>query len=328
MALFNLFMAAFAALVLTALAIHWSRPWFAALGAVDHPNARSSHRGRVPNAGGLVILSVTVPLWALTGTLPPLAVFAGLLLLAVVSAVDDWRTLGVWTRLGAQSVAVVLGMATLIDAGAIPTDGPLGVLWVALLGIGWMWFINAFNFMDGADGLAGVETVTVVLGLALLGLAASGTIAVLIGAVLGFLVWNWRPAKIFLGDGGSVPLGFLLGYWLVAGVNGPHWAAAMILPAYFCWDASMTVFHRWRRGEKLTEGHRRHAYQQAIDRVGDHAVVARSVFTVNVGLLVLALLSPGREALCLALATALVFGLVSWMKRGHPLAWLPPSAGR
>ena len=143
-----------------------------------------------------------------------------------------------------------------------------------------------------------------------------------IGALLGFLVLNWHPARIFLGDGGSIPLGYLLAFWLVTGVNGPDWAAAMILPAYFCWDATLTIFHRWRRGEKLTQGHRRHAYQQAIDRLGDPRAMTKRVLLANALLLGLALVSPGFEIVCILLAAAVVHSLISWMKRGRATAWL------
>ncbi|MCR9257032.1 MAG: glycosyl transferase [Alphaproteobacteria bacterium] len=322
MTLFTIFMATLAAFALTAAAIRIALPHLEWVGAVDEANGRSGHRGRIPNAGGVILLTVALLIWTVTGYPPPLAVVGGLILLTVVSCVDDVRPQSIWIRLGAQAVAVVLGLGVLIADGTLPADGPMAYGWILFLGLGWLWFINGFNFMDGADGLAGSEAVMVLIGLVAVGILGLGTGAILIGALLGFLILNWHPARIFLGDGGSVPLGYLLAFWLVAGVNGPDWAAAMILPAYFCWDATLTIFHRWCRGEKLTQGHRRHAYQQAIDRLGEPRAMTKRVLVANVLLLGLALVSPGFEILCILLAAAVVHSLISWMKRGRATAWL------
>ena len=115
----------------------------------------------------------------------------------------------------------------------------------------WVWFINLFNFMDGIDGIAGSEAAAIGLGLVLvasIGVASDLGIAVpaaaIAAAALGFLVWNWTPARIFLGDVGSVPLGYVLGYLLRELALRGWWKAALILPLYFLADATLTLLRR------------------------------------------------------------------------------------
>ncbi len=132
---------------------------------------------------------------------------------------------------------------------------------VAAAALLWLWFVNLFNFMDGIDGLAGSEAAAIGTGLVVFagvgsgldpGLAAlSGTAA---AAALGFLVWNWAPARIFLGDVGSVPCGYLLGFLLLDVAARGHWKIALILPLYFLADATLTLLRRLARGELVLAG--------------------------------------------------------------------------
>ena len=115
----------------------------------------------------------------------------------------------------------------------------------------WVWFVNLYNFMDGIDGIAGSETAAIGIGLALFAIAGIGNdpalaapAAVIAAAAIGFLVWNWAPARIFLGDVGSVPLGYLLGFLLLAAASRGHWKLALILPLYFLADATITLLRR------------------------------------------------------------------------------------
>ena len=112
-----------------------------------------------------------------------------------------------------------------------------------------------------------------------MGLAAlAATIA---AAALGFLPWNWAPARIFLGDVGSVPLGFLLGFLLLGVAASGHWKIALILPLYFLADATITLLRRLALGERVWQPHRRHFYQQAVTRGLGHAAVVRRVIGAN-----------------------------------------------
>ena len=107
----------------------------------------------------------------------------------------------------------------------------------------------------------------------------------LAGAAVGFLWWNWSPAKVFFGDVGSVPLGFLLGWLLLTLAGHGYWAAAIILPLYYLVDATLTLLERLARGEKIWEAHRSHYYQQAVQKGLSHAHVSRLILTGNVVLI-------------------------------------------
>lgn len=242
--------------------------------------------------------------------------------LAVVSFIDDVRGLPPLPRFAAHVSAVALGLALLPDTALL--FGGLAPPWADRLvtGIAWTWFINLFNFMDGIDGITGVETITVAGGLALAvllmvaGEARAGPraalAAVLVGAAAGFLVHNWHPARLFLGDAGSVPLGYLLG-WLLAWsacVEGLWWLA-LVLPLYYWVDATATLLARAARGEKIWRAHRQHAYQVAVQAGASHADVAGFIALLNGALVLLALsalagIIPVRPMIILAVILTLV----------------------
>jgi len=268
---------------------------------LDHPGERSSHTVPVPRGGGLGILGALVPIWlGLTGSQaslgPLLPLFAGLGLLILICWMDDVRSLPARVRLLAQGAAVGLGLLTL-PADALLFQGLLSPLADRLLaGLAWVWFLNVYNFMDGLDGLVGGQTVVLGAGIALLGLILPALApiaplaAALGGAALGFLWWNWRPARLFMGDVGSVPLGFLLGWMLLTLAGHGLWPAALLLPAYFLADTGITLLRRLARGEKVWQAHRQHLYQRAT-RSLPHDGVAKRVLAGGAGLAAAALLS-------------------------------------
>jgi UDP-N-acetylmuramyl pentapeptide phosphotransferase/UDP-N-acetylglucosamine-1-phosphate transferase len=294
---------------------------------LDVPGERSSHSVPTPRGAGLAVVPVAIlGLGALLATETVWAgihgwlVLAGMAVLAMVSWIDDQRGLSPLIRLIAQVGWVVLGLSTLpgdrmIFQGALPPylDG-------ALAGLLWLWFINLFNFMDGIDGLAGSETVALGIGLAVVALLqpvllSFGAIGlVLIGVGGGFLVWNWPPARIFLGDVGSVPLGFLIGWALLGLAVQGAWAAALILPAYYLGDATLTLLLRLRRGERVWRAHREHFYQRAVQGGLSHRRVSSLVSLLNLALIGLAAVAAvGPEGGYVGLAGAAVLtGLLLW----------------
>lgn len=247
---------------------------------LDEPNARSSHLQPIPRGGGLGIVaalaSVPVPwiLWhgdyaVLWSIYPPL--FA----IAVVSHIDDRVTLSAWPRLcvhGLSATWLVAHCGPLeritFPTGYLPLGPLVGFIFTVLVV---MWLINLYNFMDGIDGLAG--------GMAMLGFPAIAVIlfhvgevgggaiaAVVAGAAGGFLLFNFPPARLFLGDVGSSVLGFLVGALIVrADLSGgaPLWAGLLVF-APFVVDASVTIGRRALRRERLWEAHRTHYYQRVV----------------------------------------------------------------
>ena len=298
--------------------------WLEARIILDRPVARSSHSLPVPRGGGLAVVPVLMLGWlaiavrgAPAGTVVVLAVAAAL---AALSWRDDVRGLAVSLRLGAHGLAVLAGLATLhglVFQGALP---PL--LDRAAAGLLWLWFVDLYNFMDGIDGITGVETTMLGGGLALVlgvvGAASDGTAALALAAGaagLGFLRWNWHPARIFLGDVGSVPLGYLLGWLLLLAAMKGFWVPALILPLYYLADASLTLARRVVRRAAFWQAHREHFYQRALGRDGNHAAVAWMVLAGDAALAALALVAVAYPGPALAAAVIAVAVLLALMQR-------------
>jgi UDP-N-acetylmuramyl pentapeptide phosphotransferase/UDP-N-acetylglucosamine-1-phosphate transferase len=288
------------------LAVKLVLGWLRHKQILDHPNERSSHSLPTPRGGGLAVTPLVLLAWCFA---PPLAgqwaVMAGAVGLLALSWMDDRASLPAGARLLLQALAVALGLAFLPPVTDLP-------FWAdrLLCGLAWLWFVNLFNFMDGIDGISGVETIAIAAGMVLLGFALPQS-AALIAAMSGFLMWNWHPAKIFLGDSGSVPLGYLLGFLLLSLGGQGHPAAALILPAYYLADATITLGKRALRGEKVWQAHRQHFYQQAVQGGASHAQVSLLIAAANVGLVGCALW-PNYGIAAAALLTA---ALLLWLRR-------------
>lgn len=293
---------------------------------LDLPNHRSSHTLPTPRGGGWGVLPVVWAAWALlawqagtlAGTLPVLAASA---MLALVSWADDRRPVPPLPRLAAQALAVAAGLLALPD-GALLFQGLLPLPADRLLtALAWMWFVNLYNFMDGIDGITGSQTLYLGAAVALLLLLAgqpqpvAGYGLALAGAAAGFLAWNWRPARVFLGDVGSVPLGFLTGWLLLTVALQGLWLPALILPLYYLADATLTLLRRLLRGERVWQPHREHFYQRAVDRVCRHDRVVLAILAADAALLAVAAAAVGSPWAAPA-APAVVLALLAWMARG------------
>lgn len=301
----------------------------------DIPNDRSSHVAPTPRGGGLAVIATLLlglAICGVSGLAPPLLIskLAGItFLLALVSWVDDLYGLGPLIRFGAH----ILGVAGALYMGLV--SGPFfggmvaPTLELVLIGIGWVWFINLFNFMDGIDGIAASETLAIGLGGSALILLTKGDpstalIALLIAAsALGFLPHNWNPAKIFLGDIGSVPLGFVCGWVLLSLASQGLGVAAFILSLVFFSDATLTLFKRLIRKEKFWQPHRQHFYQKAVQRGLTHSHVTMTASIANACLIVLAYWSTtGKELLALGASFLVITLLFSYYLK-FPIAPKP-----
>jgi UDP-N-acetylmuramyl pentapeptide phosphotransferase/UDP-N-acetylglucosamine-1-phosphate transferase len=267
----------------------------------DVPNQRSSHAVAKPRGGGLAVVPLLLAAWggvlAWLGAAPPglWLVLGGALLLAAVSWADDLKGLSAAPRLLAQAAAVALGLWGLGDE-ALVFQGllPLALDRIAAA-LAWIWFVNLFNFMDGIDGISVVEAGSIGAGLALAAWFAGGEVASILmpalmaAAMLGFAPWNWEPSRIFLGDVGSVPLGYLLGWLLLLAAAGGQWAVALILPLYYLADATWTLAKRGLRRERVWQAHREHFYQRAVQGGLSHAATSGRILICNLALVALAL---------------------------------------
>ena len=252
---------------------------------LDHPNERSLHVSPLPRTGGLailgsVLLGIVASLAVGTGsalqTDATLWILGMALLIGAVSFWDDRAGLSPALRLGVHALAaagVVWGAGLTVNTIAVPFIGslPLGWLTTPVTILFLMWMANLYNFMDGMDGFAGGMTV---LGYGFLGfLAWRGghhhlmALALLIGtAASGFLFYNLPPARIFMGDVGSIPLGFIAAALAVMGTRDglfDIWVPLLIFSP-FAMDATVTLFRRLLRGEKVWRAHREHYYQRLV----------------------------------------------------------------
>ncbi|MBL4721625.1 MAG: glycosyltransferase family 4 protein [Alphaproteobacteria bacterium] len=293
---------------------------------MDMPNDRSSHTVPTPRGGGAAVTVTILLVWGWrafhTNDVWVLAILAAALGLALVTWIDDLRSLSPLTRLGAQIVAVGIGISALLDGNFFFQGLLPGWLDVLVAAIGWVWFVNLFNFMDGIDGISGVEAACVGGGAALVALLAP-TMAppapvfglTIAAAALGFLIWNWHPAKVFLGDVGSVPIGFLLGWVLLGLAAAGLWASALILPLYYLADATITLTRRVLRGEKPWHAHREHYYQRATQNGRSHAQVSAMILVANLALVALAVAALSWPGASLIGAVAIVGVLLKALSR-------------
>ena len=275
------------------------RRFVLARGMIDVPNARSSHVEPTARGGGLAIVTVVLAgvswSWVRGEMEAPLAL--GLILgggmVAGIGLLDDLGHVPAPRRLLVHVIA--LGGA-LAGVGGLPevqwgsASVDLGLAGDMLAGLACVWFLNLFNFMDGIDGIAASEAAWIAFaaaGLASLTDAPRALVSVwlLIGAAsLGFLTWNWPPARIFMGDVGSGFLGFALALLLVysTGCSGLTVWTAIILASPFIADATVTLVVRVTRGERWYSAHRSHAYQRLSRQWGSHAKVTGLFLAVNV----------------------------------------------
>jgi UDP-N-acetylmuramyl pentapeptide phosphotransferase/UDP-N-acetylglucosamine-1-phosphate transferase len=288
-------------------------------GIVDTPNERSSHATPTPRGGGIAVILVILAAFGLSignafGTYQWL--FIATLLLAGISWIDDVQSLSAKARLLSQFIAVSL-VFWLMPSSNLYFHGFLPLWLDNLIAVFmWIWFINLFNFMDGIDGISIVESSSI--GLGVFFLMTLGAVQLSLGllglviaaATFGFLWWNWQPAKLFLGDVGSVPLGFLLGWLLLEILASPLWPIAIILPLYYLADATLTLMRRALKGERVWRAHREHFYQQATGRGLSHARVSLTIAGTNILLIAIAVLSLTHPLPALIGAIILVSGLL------------------
>jgi len=252
--------------------------------ALDHPNERSLHAQPVPRTGGIAVLAGTGASFFVDGNLVwlPLVLALGL---AALSFADDLKPLPPAARLAAHLAAAVIVVWFYL--------APIAWWQALILVVGIGWLTNLYNFMDGSDGLAGGMSV---IGFGAYALAANGlplsSVSLCIAAAAGaFLVFNFHPARIFLGDVGSIPLGFLAGALGIVGWRDDAWPLwfPLLVFAPFIADATLTLARRALRGERVWQAHREHYYQRMVRSGLGHAGTAGVAYGVMALCAVLAL---------------------------------------
>jgi Fuc2NAc and GlcNAc transferase len=240
---------------------------------VDHPNHRTLHEGAIPRGGGLVIVAsliIALVSTALFSSRPQLFTCVALLVLAWASLswYDDKHDLSARFRLLIQSVICVVTIAAL---GWVSILGTIELHWFGpvLSVVGVLWMANLYNFMDGMDGLAASQTIVASISLSFWFYVQGDTPISLVCVVLaassyGFLIWNWSPAKVFMGDVGSISLGGFFAVLFLLGVTRHDLSIFSFFGLFgvFIADSTITILLRCWRGEKIWLPHRQHFYQR------------------------------------------------------------------
>ena len=238
-------------------------------------------------AATLVVAGAIIACAGTTDLKVPAAIFAASLFIAIVGFTDDVKSIDVLPRLLLQAAAVA---AIIFTSSGDLRIVPACPLWIerGILLLAGLWFVNLVNFMDGLDLMTVAEVVPITSAMVTLGISAdfpaSATLvaAALCGAMLGFAPFNRPVAKIFLGDVGSLPIGLMLGWCLLQLALDGHFAAALLLPMYYLFDATATLLRRMARREPFWAAHRSHFYQRATDNGFSVWRVVREVFALNV----------------------------------------------
>jgi UDP-N-acetylmuramyl pentapeptide phosphotransferase/UDP-N-acetylglucosamine-1-phosphate transferase len=308
------------AFAVSVVGTRWFIDWLADRSLVAVENNRTMHTGAVPQGGGAPVMLAVIVATALTSkvddrVLVLLVVAAGL---TALSAANDRRDIAFPVRLVAHFAAGVVALVWVLSADGLVFGGVLPFVLDRLITlVALVWFMNLYNFMDGIDGIAGVETIALAAGcFALLGgMPFGGLELALMGAAAGFLVWNWHKARIFLGDVGSIPLGFLLGVLLIHLAMTQSLAAAVVLPLYYLVDATWTLVVRIARGERPWDAHREHAYQRAARALGSHSAVVMRVAACNVVLIGAAFVAVTLPVVGLGIGICAVALLLFWLEQ-------------
>jgi len=284
----------------------------------DHPNERSSHTMPTPKGGGLAImiafyLGLTYLYlqahidsefyFALVSSLPVI----------IISLLDDIYHLSARIRLGVQfgsaaAALYLIGGVDTICLGSFSLSGNW-LNFIALLGIVWM--TNLYNFLDGIDGYAGSEALFA--GAAAYLLFGNETALLVASAAAGFLLLNWHKASIFMGDVGSAPLGFIFAVLMLHDAGSPHFMGWMMLLSLFWFDATLTLLRRAKKREKLSQPHKKHAYQRLNQAGLAHDKVVLLAIGLNLLIFTVLYLTPEKGYLYLFLA--LIVLLYSLTKR-------------
>jgi len=322
----------FIIILISFLATYLSRKIAIKKSILDIPTERSSHTIPTPKGGGFAILVawlIGIVYFFLINKIPTnlfIALICGIPL-AIVGLLDDIIGLSPKIRLIFQFFTVLTGLYFLggiekIDFGFFILDN----IWLlSILGIlGMIWFINLFNFLDGIDGYAAIEAIFISMGLYIF--LYDSMLLLLSCVVLGFLYWNWPRAKIFMGDVGSM----LLGYTLV--ILGIHFNNTyefpllqwMMLSSLFWFDATLTIYRRWKNKETLSIAHNNHAYQRIVKAGFSHQKTIIYSVIVNffiLGLVWLANRFPGWGILFFFITIIALYILVRFIDRKEPFPY-------
>ena len=282
---------------------------------LDHPNERSSHSTPTPKGGGLGILIVfyVVLSYLFNEGLVEVALFYATLTalpVILISLIDDIYELSAKIRFSVQFISACgaiyfLGGVNSFDFSIYNLSG----IWLNIVALVFiLWLTNLYNFLDGLDGYAASETVFIGISVFLL---FQNIVGFYLGiAALGFLVFNWPKASLFMGDVGSASIGFILSILVLYDAGSFNFLAWIILLSLFWFDATITLFRRFLNKEKLSQAHKKHMYQRLHQAGWSHQKVLVSSIVFNLLLFISLWLVPVENYIYLLGSTILILFVI------------------
>jgi UDP-N-acetylmuramyl pentapeptide phosphotransferase/UDP-N-acetylglucosamine-1-phosphate transferase len=291
---------------------------------LDKPNLRSNHIIPTPRGGGIAIILIIIFTISLlpfitnidfTNLWPIIWCVA---FLAIVSFIDDAKGLAAIYRFSAHIAAVcmILSMTDLSFINHLTGISISNYILYPFIGVLFVWYINLYNFMDGIDGITSIQTICNMIAIFILTLLYLNNDILLIfpviitAAILGFLIFNFHPAKMFMGDVGSIPLGFISFYLLLKLAASGNWHMAVIIPLYYLIDSGITITRRALNKEKIWQAHSKHAYQLAVRKGLSPIIVTNYIIILNIiNFCYIMLITNNIISLCIAIITTIILYL-------------------
>jgi len=304
--------------IINAITVKLSIPILKKFNSMDLPNKRSSHSLPTPKGAGLAIIFSFIFLHYLFMEKLNIIFLLSIIILTSISFINDYKQLSAIFRLITQSIAILIVLFFWSPIKDITIFNNFIPIWSEkiLIFFTFLWFVNLFNFMDGIDGITSTQCLIISIGTAISFYLSGKTsdiefflCAFISGASLAFLIWNWFPAKVFLGDAGSIPLGFINALLMLMLCKNGLWFVALILNSYYFSDATYTLLKRIKMKKKPWEAHKEHFYQLAIQKGAKHSTVCKIIFIHGLLLIFISMFSVLKPEPILILSSLIITGI-------------------
>jgi len=304
--------------IINSITVKFSIPILKKINAFDLPNKRSSHTLPTPKGAGIAIIFSFIFLYFLFIEQLNIIFLFSIIILTSISFINDYKQLSAIFRLATQSIVIFIILFFWPPIKDLTVFNYVIPIWSEkiLIFFTLLWFVNLFNFMDGIDGITGIQCLIISIGTVIsfyisgetsnLELFLCGFIS---GASVAFLIWNWFPAKVFLGDAGSIPLGFINGLLMLMLCKNDLWFVALILNSYYFSDATYTLIKRIIMRKKPWEAHKEHFYQLAIQKGAKHSTVCKIISIHGLFLIFLSIFSVLKPEPIFILSALIITGI-------------------
>ena len=304
--------------IISLVTIKTSMQFLKRIKTIDIPNERSSHITPTPKGAGLGIIATLLIVYYTFLPLTDFWLMGSIIIITILSFLNDNKQVSIIIRLIVQMILTIIVLnfwPPLKDIILFNSIVPIWLEFIIILLL-IIWVINLFNFMDGIDGISGTQCIIIGVGVGLslflsqeeykLEKILAGFMA---GSSLAFLFWNWHPAKVFLGDAGSIPLGFINAILILLLCKNGLWFVAIIINNYYFFDASITLLRRIKMKKKPWKAHKEHFYQKAIINGYSHSKVCKIIGTHGILLIFLSSLATVQSNLIIIVISIVISSL-------------------